>query len=124
MPYSRKKSLLVTALLLWAAMLVVSCSGGANDQAEPNGNAVQSGKPDEKVENISGNLFEKTVENSGAAYGEVRIKSGPDWVIFTSDGNDGCYEVSGIGTDTVSVEKVGKNGPDCKELDRIDLFYE
>jgi hypothetical protein len=37
---------------------------------------------------------------------------------------DACYEVSGVGTDTVTVERVGVPSSDCQELSHIDVLFE
>lgn len=40
---------------------------------------------------------------------------------FTSNGNDGCYSVSGLGTNTVTVTKIG-DGPNCKDISHVEFY--
>ncbi len=40
---------------------------------------------------------------------------------FTTDGTDGCYSVTGIGTNTATVTKVG-SGRDCKDISHAEFF--
>lgn len=42
---------------------------------------------------------------------------------FTADGDDGCYRVSGFGTDLVSVQKIG-GGRDCKDISHVEFYAE
>jgi hypothetical protein len=42
---------------------------------------------------------------------------------FTQDGNDGCYAVSGLGTDTAHATKIGE-GRDCKDISHVEWFSE
>ena len=60
---------------------------------------------------------------SGEIYSQVQIKAGPDIFVITQDINNGCFEVSGIGTSTVMVNRIG-DGPDCKHIGGIGLFYD
>ncbi len=39
---------------------------------------------------------------------------------FDQDSNNGCYSVTGIGTSTVTAQKVG-DGPDCKDISHIEI---
>lgn len=63
----------------------------------------------------------------GMVFTQVIIKAGSDQSAgeacnyFTSD-SSGCYSVSGIGTDTLSVSKIG-SGPECKDISHIEVFY-
>jgi hypothetical protein len=41
--------------------------------------------------------------------------------LFTEDGSDGCYEVSGLGTNIVTVERIG-SGQDCKQISHIEFY--
>ncbi len=40
---------------------------------------------------------------------------------FTLNGNDGCYEVSGFGTQTVTAVKIG-SGRDCKDISHAEFY--
>ncbi|MEN6409910.1 MAG: hypothetical protein ABFD44_09400, partial [Anaerolineaceae bacterium] len=35
---------------------------------------------------------------------------------FTSDGTNGCYTVSGLGTKTVTISRTGTAGPNCQAI--------
>lgn len=54
--------------------------------------------------------------------GSAQSTDGEQCTTFTSDGNDGCYSVSGIGTNQVSVDRVG-TGTDCKEISHYEIEY-
>lgn len=40
--------------------------------------------------------------------------------LFTEDGNNGCYSVTGIGTQEAIVAKIG-DGPNCKDISHIEV---
>ena len=58
---------------------------------------------------------------SSSYFRKVVVKAGSDnqdggaCYTFDQDGSDGCYAVSGIGTKTVTIQKIG-SGPDCKDI--------
>ncbi|MCZ6736709.1 MAG: hypothetical protein O7B77_01895, partial [Actinobacteria bacterium] len=35
---------------------------------------------------------------------------------------NGCYQVSGVGTQTVTVQRVGNPGPDCQDISHVDVL--
>ena len=49
----------------------------------------------------------------------VYIKAGTPCYEFLADQTIGCYTVTGIGTETVTVTRSG-SGPDCKEISHIE----
>jgi hypothetical protein len=49
------------------------------------------------------------------------IKSGQGCYLFNENGSDGCYEVSGLGTNSVTVERIG-SGQDCKQISHIEFY--
>ena len=51
----------------------------------------------------------------------VGIKSATECFYFTSNGDDGCYRVSGIGTGTVTVERIG-DGPNCQAMSYVAIY--
>src|SRR5690606_16771175 len=75
----------------------------------------------------SGDLVEHDA-GSGNIVSGVCIKSGSNSfgdkqhseVLDNGKYEDGCYEVSGVGTQIVTVERLG-SGPDCKEISHIDV---
>jgi len=60
----------------------------------------------------------------GEVFTEVAIKSGVNigCRFYDADTNDGCYSVSGIGTGTLTVEKIG-SGPECQDISHIEVVY-
>ncbi len=52
---------------------------------------------------------------------EIIIKSGVACISFTSNGSDGCYSVSGIGTQTVTIQRVG-DGSTCQEISHVLIY--
>ena len=51
----------------------------------------------------------------------VCIKAGTGNFAFNADGTDGCYTVSGLGTNNVTVSG-GGTGRDCKDISNV-VFY-
>lgn len=89
-----------------------------------SGDVSQGGGQFPDADEVIPNPTDENVINSpaGQTYSEVQIKSGPDIFTFTEDGNDGCFEVIGIGTSSVQVNRIGE-GRDCKEIGSIGLQY-
>jgi hypothetical protein len=59
---------------------------------------------------------------AGSVVTAVSIKAGRDCLgPFTEDFNDGCYAVSGLGTATVTIERIG-SGPTCKEISHVEFL--
>jgi hypothetical protein len=58
---------------------------------------------------------------AGQVITTVAIKAGTPCITFTSDGTIGCYTVSGIGTNSVTVTRSG-SGPGCKEISHIEFI--
>jgi hypothetical protein len=77
------------------------CLGGANKIENP-GDTVILTAPD------------------GQVITAVSIKAGNACTIFDADGAMGCYSVSGIGTNSVTVIRDG-SGPTCKEISHIEF---
>ena len=59
----------------------------------------------------------------GQIYVQVDIKQGSDITSYTEDVSDSCLEINGLGSDTVEIERIGE-GPDCKDIGGIGLYYE
>ena len=60
---------------------------------------------------------------TGQVITKVCVKAGRPHHQYTSNVNDGCYEISGMGTDTVTVTRVNE-GPECKGISHIDVYWE
>jgi hypothetical protein len=56
--------------------------------------------------------------SAGKIISQITLKAGQECVTFTSNGNDGCYNVSGLGSQTVSLTRVG-DSKDCKEISHV-----
>jgi hypothetical protein len=50
----------------------------------------------------------------------VAIKAGRDCIVFPPATSDDCYTVSGLGTTSVTITRIG-SGPDCKEISHIEF---
>jgi len=142
-------ALALGAALAVLALALVSIGelGPARDPmgalATGNGSPDECDDPDDKVpppDEIIGESFSETAATLKAPDGQVItaicIKSGKK--MFGGSGHSGritedglyggphpgsnCYDVSGLGTDTVKVVKTD-NGPSCQDLSHIDIFY-
>jgi hypothetical protein len=58
---------------------------------------------------------------AGQVITQVAVKAGTQCFIFDSDGTQGCYTVTGLGTATVEVTREG-SGPTCKEISHIEFI--
>lgn len=58
---------------------------------------------------------------AGSIFSQVWVKASNVCTSYTQDTNDGCYEVLGIGTATVTVTKVGV-GPACSDISHIEAI--
>ena len=72
-----------------------------------------------EITNNSGNVL---TSPNGEPIIQVVVKAGANCFTATSDGliHNGCYLVSGIGTDTVTVTRVGTPSPDCQEISHLE----
>jgi hypothetical protein len=61
------------------------------------------------------------VAPAGSVVTTVAIKAGNSCTIYTSDSSGPCYAVSGIGTPTVTVTRIG-SGSACKEISHIEYL--
>ena len=52
---------------------------------------------------------------SGYIIDQICVKGGQNKIYYSSNGSDGCWSVSGIGTSTASAVKVG-SGSSCKDI--------
>ncbi len=53
--------------------------------------------------------------------GSAQSTDGNQCTEFTEDGENGCYEVEGLGTTSVTVTKIG-DGPDCKDISHASFY--
>ena len=105
----------------WA---VGECAGG-------EGACFASGVPDEQKSDSDGNPSDTVwgPAEAGSVVSAVCIKAGTYKVSTGSDGTllgeggTACYEVSGIGTDTVTVTKIGE-GSGCKDISHFEVKLE
>lgn len=57
----------------------------------------------------------------GQVITKVVIKSGQGCFTFTSNGTDGCYWVTGIGTQSAKASRVGNPSSDCQEISHVEF---
>jgi hypothetical protein len=55
---------------------------------------------------------------------KVIIKSGANCITFGGNGDNGCYRVSGIGSTSVKVWRIGEAGPECQEISHVEFYAE
>lgn len=59
---------------------------------------------------------------SGQVVTSVCVKSSTSHTTFSSNTSNGCYSISGIGTQTVTVTRVD-SGSSCQEISHVDVYY-
>jgi hypothetical protein len=57
--------------------------------------------------------------NAGSAITTVAIKAGNDCLLFPPLTSNSCYTVSGLGTTTVTITRIG-SGRTCKEISHVE----
>jgi hypothetical protein len=62
------------------------------------------------------------VYNGDQTITRVIIKSSTNCFLFTEDGNDLCYAVTGIGTTNVTATRIGVPGPSCQEISHVEFY--
>jgi hypothetical protein len=62
------------------------------------------------------------VYNGSQIITSVYVKSATNCFLFSQDGSNGCYAVSGIGTTNVTVTRVGVPGPSCQEISHVEFY--
>lgn len=60
---------------------------------------------------------------SGQYIYSVCVKASVEHYTFISDGSNGCYTVSGIGTGSVTVTRTGSQDSSCQEISHVDVYY-
>jgi hypothetical protein len=116
--------MLAAALALTSAFIVVSCStesspSGTSPSAVVGGigqTAVTERCPEGGIRDES-SPFTFTAP-AGQVVTDVCIKAGTQADL---PAGTGCYVVTGIGTPTVTVTRIG-SGPECKEISHVDFF--
>ena len=53
--------------------------------------------------------------------GSAQSTDGNQCIEFNQDSDNGCYLITGIGTSTVTAQKIGE-GPDCKDISHIEII--
>jgi hypothetical protein len=64
--------------------------------------------------------FEVITAPAGSVITAVAIKAGTECFVFPPLTSNDCYSVSGLGTSTVTIERIG-SGPACKEISHIEF---
>jgi hypothetical protein len=81
--------------------------------AQGQGTCIEGGT---KIENPG----DSEVITAGSPITQVAIKAGTECFLFTADVTGPCYSVSGLGTTTVTITRIG-SGRDCKEISHIEF---
>jgi hypothetical protein len=53
---------------------------------------------------------------------ELVVKSATACFSFTADGTNGCYSVEGIGTQSISAQRIG-DGPNCQQISHVLVLW-
>ena len=115
------KILLVLSVVLMAMLMIA-----AEPSTEAMANGVGTCNPDydDKDESAPFDHDDFSVP-AGQVIKQVNIKTGTLGCLedITVDGlyHDGCYLVTGIGTSSILVERVGEPGPDCQEISHTEI---
>lgn len=122
-----KKVLVIGMMVGLITLLTLSPSNGVS--ATGNGSPAECDNPIDKADG-NDNLLTYTSPSGNVIIG-ICIHSGSNMFGGTqhsgllSDGTyeSGCYVVSGVNTQTVTVTRVGSESPSCQGLSHIDIFY-
>jgi hypothetical protein len=107
----------IFVVLILVAGLLSGIAYAANGQGNCFGVNVQ----DVKVEGAGPHVVNAP---AGNVFKEAYIKTGQaGCILYTADTNDGCYSVSGIGTSTLSISRVGPDSPQCQEISHIEAIW-
>lgn len=110
------------SLCIVAALLSIQFQPG--NAASPQQGLGDCGSGFVEKTNSNGEI---AVYNGTEVIGSVYVKAGSQnqedgsCYLFTEDGSNGCYAVSGLGTTSVTVTHVG-SGPDCKEISHVEFY--
>jgi hypothetical protein len=100
--------LTMLSLGLTAAFVI----GGPIASAQGTGNCIEGGSK------LDFSAEEYTI-NADAPITQVAIKAGNDCIYFPPTTSNTCYTVSGLGTTTVTIERIG-SGRTCKEISHVE----
>jgi hypothetical protein len=81
--------------------------------AQGQGTCIEGGT---KIENPG----DSEVITAGSPITQVAIKAGNECILFPPETSNDCYTVSGLGTTTVTITRIG-SGRDCKEISHIEF---
>jgi hypothetical protein len=117
-------SLVITTLLVFGVGFLylpnsISANGGKNGECEDaQVKSVENGSENEiSYSAASGNIVEGVCIKSGAnMFGDKHSES-----LGNGTYENGCYEVSGVGTTSVSVKRL-KDSKDCQGISHIDIY--
>ncbi len=123
----RIKKVLVIATIAGLVIIPLSTNNGV--LATGNGSPTECDNPNAKADNNQ-NLLTYTAPSGNIIIG-VCIHSGNNMFGGTQhsgllgDGTyeNGCYTVSGINTQIVTVTRIGSESPSCQGLSHIDILY-
>lgn len=117
-----KSRFLLKTLLFTSILLLVIKS--PNVSFPPDSLAAGGDCEDAQAKDLIGTNNEVSfTAPEGNIISQVCIKSSPDHFRFSSNGSDGCYTVSGIGTNSVTAQRTGDANDECKEISHLDVYY-
>lgn len=122
-----KKVLVIGMMVGLIALLTLSPSNGVF--ATGNGSIAECDSPNANLTG-NGDLLFSTAPGENIING-VCIKSGNNMfgnnnhstLLGNGTYENGCYQVSGVGTTTVSIQRIGAPSDTCQELSHVDVFY-
>jgi hypothetical protein len=121
--YTLGAVLMTAALVLSTGVVPVTAGSSAAPSQQGRLFCDLSAYPGEKIK-VEGQSSPWTADVSPPRYfSAVGIKAGTECMaVFTADGSDACYRVSGIGTSSITVWDLVEGGtPDCPEVSHLEI---
>lgn len=112
------RKILALALVLFAAVLavtlVVSFSASAAPSEQGQGNCLSG----DNVLKVESSPFTLTAPE-GAVFTDAEVKAGTNCY-----GDGAMYQITGIGTDTITATRLCEEGPDCPAISHLEGKYQ
>lgn len=120
------KKLLFGLVVFLTICLILAAISPLPASAEGQGNCLNPDTPG-FIKEDTGGVTVTISADLGFIINSVTVKAGSEQssdgscTTFTQDGTYACYAISGIGTSSVTVTKVG-SGPDCKDISHLEAI--
>lgn len=120
------KKLLFGLVVFLTICLILAAISPLPASAEGQGNCLNPDTPG-FIKEDTGGVTVTISADLGFIINSVTVKAGSEQssdgscTTFTQDGTYACYAISGIGTSSVTVMKVG-GGPDCKDISHLEAI--